>query len=176
MSSLPGTCRTPPQTLRLYGPRDKEGFTEYPVPGHPHRYVPGLARKPPTHNHNFCSQSRLAPPFRQKVHSSHIRQFDCLVSAIIIRLVTIPRGRRKQYETLLYDIDLLLLGGISRSLSIPPSRRLSSSPRSPLWEKKNLDLFANHLGSLTETAIMGISRDSRHKRSATGAKRAYYRS
>jgi len=25
-----------------------------------------------------------------------------------------------------------------------------------------------------ETAIMGISRDSRHKRSATGAKRAYY--
>lgn len=37
---------------------------------------------------------------------------------------------------------------------------------------------ANHQPSLlpsTELAIMGISRDSRHKRSASGAKRAYYR-
>lgn len=37
---------------------------------------------------------------------------------------------------------------------------------------------ANHQLSLLlpiELAIMGISRDSRHKRSASGAKRAYYR-
>lgn len=63
----------------------------------------------------------------------------------------------------------------ARYLQTPPVVRLilvmSKAP--PYFPTSRLKLLLT--SSHPETAIMGISRDSRHKRSASGAKRAYYR-
>ena len=52
-------------------------------------------------------------------------------------------------------------------LDLVPKRRSAAVP----FSSSAHSLTCIHT---TESAIMGISRDSRHKRSATGAKRAYY--
>jgi hypothetical protein len=63
----------------------------------------------------------------------------------------------------------------------PPQQPVSRGSKLGAWGFLFLSLFplAKNLlltnTTLSALAIMGISRDSRHKRSASGAKRAYYR-
>lgn len=85
-------------------------------------------------------------------------------------LASIRRRRRKvEFEVQLVSSGFFFIQPLHEH------QRCASTPQIALWTTEHQNSLANRfLFYNAELAIMGISRDSRHKRAATGAKRAYY--
>jgi hypothetical protein len=137
------------------------------------------------HNHTIFVSIRAStdPSSAKKVHSSHIRQFDCPGEHHNHQVSTQPSLNvltvlcRAFNCTILFHRDCsgLVLSIVLRRQLHQPKRFAISEITNPPRDIRVPWLIPCLCVSI-ELAIMGISRDSRHKRSASGAKRSYYRS
>ena len=135
-----------------------------------------MLAKPAAHNHNFWENSRPPPScVARKVHFLPHRQFDCPGEHQIHQVSSTSTQALPATPRLNIGNLWITNISVSRPLSGPPLQ-LSSPKNSITRVCRLVRIFADDLHfALAELAIMGISRDSRHKRSASGAKRAYYR-